>query len=51
MIDSDKNEMLMDRLHGHVDAIQKKKTKLRMCDVCKSQNGILARCVLVEGAP
>ena len=51
MIDSDKNEMLMDRLHGHVDAIQKKKTKLRMCDVCKSQDGRLARCVLVEGAP
>ena len=51
IIDSDKNEMLMDRLHGHVDAIQKKKTKLHMCDVCKSQEGGLARSVLVEGAP
>ena len=45
MIDSDKNEMLMDSLHGHVDAIQEKKTKLHMCDVCKSQDGRLAHCV------
>ena len=49
--DSVRNEMIMDRLHGHVDAIQEKKTKLFICDVCKTQDGRLARSVLVEGAP
>ena len=47
----DKNEMIMDRLNGHVDAIQKKKTKLDFCEVSKCKNGSVAQCVLVEGAP
>ena len=51
MNDSDRNEMIMDRLHGHVDTIQKKKTKIFICDVCKTQDSRLARSVLVEGAP
>ena len=51
MTDNDKNEMIMDRLHGHVDVIQKKKTTLNFSNVCKCNNGKLARCVLVEGAP
>ena len=51
MTDSDKNEMIMDRLHGHVDAIQKKKTKLNFSDVCKFENDSIAHSVLVEGAP
>ena len=51
MADNDKNEMIMDRLHGHVDAIQKKKTKLQFCDVSKCEDGSVAQCVLVEGAP
>ena len=51
MTESDKEEMIMDRLHGHVDAIQKKKTQLNFNNVCKCDNGELARCVLVEGAP
>ena len=51
MTESDKNEMIMDRLHGHVDAIQKKKTKLNFDNVCKCANGDIARSVLVEGAP
>ena len=46
-IDSD--ERVMDRLHGHVDSIQKKKTKLHMSDVGKCGDGSVARCVLVEG--
>ena len=50
--DSDKkNEMIMDRLCGHVDAIQKKKTELNICDVCKCEDGSLAHSVLVEGSP
>lgn len=49
--DSDKKEMIMDRLCGHVDAIQKKKTELNMCDVCKCEDGKLAHSVLVEGSP
>ena len=28
MAENDKEEMIMDRLHGHVDAIQRKKTIL-----------------------
>ena len=51
MTDSDKNEMIMDRLHGHVDAIQKKKTKLNFSNVCKCEDGSVAHSVLVEGAP
>ena len=51
MKDSVRNEMIMDRLHGHVDVIQGTKTNLDMCDVCKSQDGGLAHSVLVEGAP
>ena len=51
MSDSDMNEMIMDRLQGYVDAIQQKKTKLHICNVCKKQEGDPARCVLVEGAP
>ena len=48
---NDQLEMIMDRLHGHIDAIQKKKTQLNFSDVCKCNNGEVARCVLVEGAP
>ena len=51
MTDSDKKEMIMDRLHGHVDAIQKKKTKLNFSNVCKCEDGSVAHSVLVEGAP
>ena len=51
MTESVKNEMVMDRLHGHVDAIQKKKTTLNFSNVCKCDDSSLARCVLVEGAP
>ena len=51
MVEGDKEEMIMDRLHGHVDAIQKKKTQINFSNVCKCDNGKLARCVLVEGAP
>ena len=51
MTDSDKNEMIMNRLHGHVDAIQKKKTKLNFNNVCKCEDGSVAHSVLVEGAP
>ena len=51
MTENDKEEMIMDRLHGHVDAIQRKKTILDFSNVCKCDNGSLARCVLVEGAP
>ena len=51
MTESDKNEMIMDRLHGHVDAIQKKKTKLNFSNVCKCEDGSVAHSVLVEGAP
>ena len=51
MAENDKEEMIMDRLHGHVDAIQKKKTQLNFNTVCKCDSGKLARCVLVEGAP
>ena len=47
----DKIEMIMDRLHGHVDAIQKKKEKLEFCEVSKCKDGSVAQCVLVEGAP
>ena len=49
--DGDKDEMLMDRLHGYVDEIQRKKTKLFFSDVCKCEDGSLAHSVLVEGAP
>ena len=49
--DGDKDEMLMDRLHGYVDEIQRKKTKLCFSDVCKCEDGSLAHSVLVEGAP
>ena len=51
MTDSDKKEMIMDRLHGHVDVIQKKKTKLNFSNVCKCEDGSVAHSVLVEGAP
>ena len=51
MTENDKQVMIMDRLHGHVDAIQKKKTKLSLNDVCKGETGDVAHCVLVEGAP
>ena len=51
MTDSDKKEMIMDRLHGHVDVIQKKKTKLYFRNVCKCEDGSVAHSVLVEGAP
>ena len=51
MTESDKNEMIMDRLHGHVDSIQKKKTKLNFSNVCKCEDGSVAHSVLVEGAP
>ena len=51
MAESEKNEMFMDRLHGHVDAIQKKKTPLKFINVCKCGNGDVAHSVLVEGAP
>ena len=47
----DDDEKVMDRLHGHVDSIQKKKTKLHMSDVGKCEDGSIARCVLVEGCP
>ena len=43
--------MIMDRLHGHVDAIQKKKDKLEFCDISKCEDGSVAQSVLVEGAP
>ena len=46
-----KDDLLMERLHGHIDAIQKRKTKLVFSDVCKCKDGSLARNVLVEGAP
>ena len=45
------NDLLMDRLHGHIDTIEKKKTKLEFSEVCKCEDGSLARSVLVEGAP
>ena len=45
------NEMLMNRMHGHIDDIQKRKTKLQFSDVCKCEDGSLAHSVLVEGAP
>ena len=45
------SERFMDRLHGNADSIQKKKTKLLMCDVGKCEDGSVARCVLVEGCP
>ena len=48
---STNDELLMDRLHGHIDAIQERKTKLVFSDVCRCENGGLARNVLVEGAP
>ena len=51
MTDSDKNEMIMDRLHGHIDAIQKKKRKINFSNVCKCEDGSVAHSVLVEGAP
>ena len=51
MTDNDKNEMIMNRLHGHVDAIQKKKTSLNFSDVCKFEEASIAHNVLVEGAP
>ena len=51
MAKNDKQEMLMDRLHGHVDDIQKKKTPINFTDVCKCDNGEADHCVLVEGAP
>ena len=51
MAKNDKQEMLMDRLHGHVDDIQKKKTPINFTDVCKCENGEADHCVLVEGAP
>ena len=51
MTDRDKNEMIMDRLHGYVDAIQKKRTKLNFSNVCKCEDGSIAHSVLVEGAP
>ena len=47
----DTNEMLMDRLHGHIDGINRKKTTLELSDVCKCEDGSLASNVLVEGAP
>ena len=50
-VTDDDNEMLMDRLHGHIDDIQKKKTKLHFSNVCKCEDGSLAHSVLVEGAP
>ena len=52
MTDSDKKKYkkIMDRLHGHVDAIQKKKTKLNFSNVCKCEDGSVAHSVLVEGA-
>ena len=46
-----KNEMIMDRLHGNVDAIQKKKTKINFSNVCKCDDNDVAHSVLVEGAP
>ena len=46
-----KNEMIMDRLHGNVDAIQKKKTTINFSNVCKCDDGDVALSVLVEGAP
>ena len=51
MTDIDKKEMIMDRLHGHVDAIQKKKTIINFSNVCKCEDGSVAHSVLVEGAP
>ena len=51
MTETEKNEMVMDRLHGHVDAIQKKKTPLKFSNVCKCGNDDVAHSVLVEGAP
>ena len=42
MTESDKNEMIMDRLHGHVDAIQKKKTNINFSNVCKCEDGSIA---------
>ena len=51
MAESEKNEMIIDRLHGHVDAIQKKKIKINFERVCKCGNGDVALSVLVEGAP
>ena len=51
MTESDKNVMIMDRLHGHVDAIQKKKSSINFSNVCKCEDGSVAHSVLVEGAP
>ena len=47
MTESDKNVMIMDRLHGHVDAIQKKKSSINFSNVCKCEDGSVAQ-VLVE---
>ena len=47
----DNNETLMDRLHGNIDAILKKKTKLQIGSVGKCEDGSKARSVLIEGAP
>ena len=51
MAEGEKNEMIIDRLHGHVDAIQKKKKKIKFSNVCKCDNGDVSHTVLVEGAP
>ena len=51
MAESEKNEMIIERLHGHVDVIQKKKKKIKFSNVCKCDNGDVAHSVLVEGAP
>ena len=51
MTENDKQGMIMDRLHGHVDDIQKKKTPIKFADVCMCDNGDVAHSVLVEGAP
>ena len=51
LTENDKKEMIMDRLHGHVDAIQKKKLKINFSNVCKCEDGSVTHSVLVEGAP
>ena len=44
--------MLIDRLHGHVDAIQKKKDKTACVMFVRARMACrLVRCELVKGAP
>ena len=51
IIDGVDYNMIMNRLHGKVDAIVEKKTRLQLGNVCRRKDGSIARSVLVEGAP